>query len=247
MIQVMLIIMELSLMFKRRLGNPLGIITEGLVAGAFLLIIEKMLGGSGSENAASGQIMFTASVLALPAMQGMHRLIAEESASGTIETLFQVPGGPMKAFLAKDVCSMISILMTIPFMLLVMATFSRIDLSSYSVYIFPMLIMRAGLLGMGIILGSATILFKKTAAIVNLSSIIMMTTSLSAGFGKGILGVLAATSPHGLLAICIRRGDSPLKMLPWIALVSAIWIGVGCGVYNLAVRRAKRFGLLINS
>ena len=242
-----LIIFELKCMLRRRFKNPISLVIEAAVSGGMLLLIEKVMSGMGGDLIASKQIMFIASILALPAIQGLHRLIAEETAYGTIEALFQVPGGPVRAFLARDMSSIVSVLLIMPLMAISLSRFSAFSPIVYLKYAIPILIMRCGLLGMGIILGAATLVFKRTAAVINISSIIMVVTSLGAGIGEGFLGRLASMSPHGLLAIQLQKGMQPADMLTGLIIVSVVWIGAGIGVYNLAVRRARRFGLLIGS
>ncbi len=240
-----LVWLELMAAARRRLRNPLAPLLEGAVSGGLLLLIERML-PPGSEGRTAAQVMFIASLLALPALQGLHRLISEEGASGTLETLLQVPGGPIKAFLARDAASLFSIALVLPSLFLILHSFSEVPLEAFVRYALPIFIMRAGLTGIGIALGSFTLLVKRTGAVVNAMSIIMVVTSLGAGYGRGFLAFLAGLSPQGRLAMGIYSGIPPSDMLPGIALLSAVWLAAGFALYNLAVRRARKHGLLIN-
>lgn len=240
-----LVWLELRAAARRRLRNPLAPFFEGAVAGGLLLLIERVL-PPGAEGRTAAQVMFIASLLALPALQGLHRLISEEGASGTLETLLQVPAGPIKAFLARDIASMLSIALTLPSLFAVLHAFSEVAPSAFARYALPIVAMRAGLTGMGISLGSVTLLTRRTGAVVNAMSIIMVVTSLGAGYGRGLLAFLAGLSPQGYMAMGIYSGRDPAGMLPGIALLSAVWIATGFALYNLAVRRARKFGLLIN-
>ncbi|HOY89486.1 MAG TPA: hypothetical protein PKZ09_06895, partial [Bacillota bacterium] len=111
---------ELSSMFKRRIKNPLGLVFEGMTVGCFLLLIEKVLGDSGDAAIAVKQVMLISSVLALPALQGLYRMMSEELSSGTAEALFQVEKGPLYALLARDASSVASMLLIMPFVLIPM-------------------------------------------------------------------------------------------------------------------------------
>ena len=242
---MLLVWLELKAAARRRLRNPLSPLFEGAVAGGLLLLIERVL-PPGEEVRTAAQVMFIASLLALPALQGLHRLISEEGASGTLETLLQVPGGPIKAFLARDVASMLSIALAMPSLFAVLHYFSQVSPGSFVRYALPVLAMRAGLIGIGISLGSFTLLVRRTGAVVNAMSMIMVVTSLGAGYGRGYLASLAGLSPQGRLAMGIYSGRDPFGMLPGISILSAVWLAAGFALYNLAVRRARKFGLLIN-
>ncbi|HNZ08777.1 MAG TPA: hypothetical protein PLI10_05720 [Bacillota bacterium] len=238
---------ELSSMFKRRIKNPLGLVFEGMTVGCFLLLIEKVLGDSGDAAIAVKQVMLISSVLALPALQGLYRMMSEELSSGTAEALFQVEKGPLYALLARDASSVASMLLIMPFVLIPMRLSDCFDAALFAKYAFPVLLMRIGMLGMGLILGSLTLLFRRTATVVNVSSIIMVVTSLGVGIGKGFLNILARMTPNGLLAVMMQNGGNPSGMLLPLSLVSALWIAFGLLAYNLSVRRAKRFGFLISN
>lgn len=240
-----LVWLELKSVARRRLRNPLAPLLEGAVAGGLLLLIERVL-PPGSEGRTAAQVMFIASLLALPALQGLHRLISEEGASGTLETLLQVPGGPIKAFLARDIASVLSIALSLPALFAVLHFFSEVSAGSFARFALPVFIMRAGLTGMGMALGSATLLIRRTGAVVNAMSMIMVVTSLGAGYGRGFLAFLAGLSPQGRLAMGIYSGIDPAGMLPGIAILSAVWLAAGFALYNFAVRRARKHGLLIN-
>lgn len=238
---------ELRSMFRRRLRNPVSLTLEGVGLGLFMLVLEKLLSNMGITSVAERQVMFISSVLALPAIQGFHRMISEEFATGTAETLFQVKSGPILAMLAKDVGSIASLLLILPFTLLVMRYSKHFDPSFAVSYILPIFFMRTGLLGLGMLLGSLTILFRRTSAVVNLTSIVMMVTSLGASSGEGVLAWIAAATPHGLLAMMLQEGKGPSDMLIGLALVSTIWITAGLLSYNFSVKRARRFGFLLNN
>lgn len=237
--------LEVRAAAMRRLRNPLAPVLEGAVAGGLLLLIERML-PPGSEGKAAAQVMFIASLLALPALQGLHRLISEEGPSGTLETLLQVSGGPIKAFLARDIASMLSIALALPSLFAVLHFFSEAEPAAFARYAAHITLMRAGLTGMGICLGSVTLLARRTGSVVNAMSIIMVVTSLGAGYGRGALAFIAGMSPQGYLAMGIYLGREPAGLLPGMALRALVWLAAGCALYNLAVRRARKFGLLIN-
>ena len=238
---------EMLSMLRRRIKNPLGLAFEGMMVGCFLLLIERVLENAGDMAIATRQVMFISSVLALPALQGLYRMLSEELLSGTAETLFQVDKGPLVALIARDVSSVSSMALILPFVLVPMRFSRCFDMSLYVRYTAPILMMRLGMLGMGTILGSLTLMFRKTAAVVNVSSIIMVTTSLGVGIGKGFLNSFAMMTPNGLLAVMMQNGRKPSSMILPLALVSALWIALGLMAYNFTIRRAKRFGFLISN
>jgi len=77
---------EMLSMLRRRIKNPLGLAFEGMMVGCFLLLIERVLENAGDMAIATRQVMFISSVLALPALQGLYRMLSEELSSGTAET-----------------------------------------------------------------------------------------------------------------------------------------------------------------
>ena len=244
---LVLIGFELRSMFRRRLKTPVALALEGAGVGLFMLVLENLLSTMGMSSVAERQVMFISSVLALPALQGFHKMISEELATGTAETLFQIENGPISAMLAKDISSIASLLLILPFTLFVMRFSRHFDPSFAIRYILPIFVMRTGLLGLGMLLGSVTILFRRTSAVVNLTSIIMIVTSLGVSMGKGVLAQIAAVTPHGLLAKMLQEGKGPSDMLMGLALVSALWITAGLMAYNLSVKRARKFGFLLNN
>lgn len=241
-----LVLFEMNAMLRRRLRNPLAPIIEGFFLGGLIILLEKVLEGPGGVGPAR-QMMFIASVLALPALQGLHRLLSEELASGTAEALFQVPAGPLKALFAKDVAAVISLSLAIPSMLALFAFTGRGLEPFHAEMLLPIFVMRSGLMGLGAILGSLAILFRRTGAIVNLTSILMVITSLGVGLGKGTLAWVASLTPHGLLAMALQKGKEPIIVLPGLALNSAIWLALGFLSYNLSVRWARKNGFLVNN
>ena len=244
---LVLIGFEIRCMLKRRLKNPAGLAIEGAGVGLFMLVLENLLSNMGISAVAERQVMFISSVLALPAIQGFHRMISEELATGTAETLFQVENGPISAMLAKDISSIASLLLIMPFTLLVMRFSKHFEPSFAMRYALPILVMRTGLLGLGMILGSLTVLFRRTSAVVNLTSIIMIMTSLGVSVGKGVLAQIASATPHGLLARMLQEGRAPSDMLICLAVVSSLWITAGLLAYNFSVKRARKFGFLLNN
>lgn len=188
--------------------------------------------------------------IALIGLQIVHRVVREESELGTLEQLCLTPIGLPSLIMFR--CAADTVRMT-PIVLIVVAMVSprrQIGqiLAMVSVIIF---FMNMGMLGIGFLLGSLTLIVKRTGFIPNLVSLALLPLALSPSDDTPyIAGVLGSILPfgHG-----VRLMEPALKGCPvslWISdlltlcLLSGSWLILGIRCFVLAERLARERGLL---
>ncbi len=217
----------------------------GLLFGARAAALKPFAIGNGTEGLLLGFICW---VLCTSGVSQVAHDIEEEAKTGTLEPLFLGHPGPGALFAARNLAALIS---GVPMLLMVstalaIATHSAFHLSPEAVV--PVLALDLAASGIGFALGALAILAKRVRLAVVAGQLLVafvMVANIDLPGCRPLVALLplvpAIDSLRGLMLSGAPVGVGGCVLL---ALNGAGWFGAGFAAFLLAIRRARRLGLL---
>ena len=217
----------------------------GLLFGARAAALKPFAIGNGTEGLLLGFICW---VLCTSGVSQVAHDIEEEAKTGTLEPLFLGHPGPGALFAARNLAALIS---GVPMLLMVstalaIATHSAFHLSPEAVV--PVLALDLAASGIGFALGALAILVKRVRLAVIAGQLLVafvMVANIDLPGCRPLVALLplvpAIDSLRGLMLSGAPVGVGGCVLL---ALNGAGWFGAGFAAFLLAIRRARRLGLL---
>ncbi len=253
-----LVVAELRRGTKGHLAYPVQAVSElaGVVFVAALAAYAPA-GFPGDAGLASGGLGagarlagFMMAFVALAGLQVVHRVVREESDVGTLEQLCLSPFGLPTIIAARCFADTVRLA---PLFL------AAVGLAGPLPGLAPRvisaagaaLLMNAGMLGMGFVIGSLTLVFKRTGFIANLAGIAMLPLALSPLEGlpaavQRVASLVPFTHAVRLVRALMTEATARELLVGAGALCAsgAMWLLVGAGVFLVAERFARARGLL---
>lgn len=253
---------ELKRSFQLHVRYPVQTLVEVISLSLFflgLLAGLRAVGGASPEDfrAAAGEklVGFLTMFLALGALQAVSHLVADDALVGTLEQIYLSPVGITRISIIRDFVELFTFvpLLVVLGIIISLITGVRFHLPWGTIAVLA-LIMRFGMLGLGLALGGLTLAVKRVGPIVNLLSMAIFGMSMVPyGAYKGVLEALAGCFPYtralGLLQDAMVRGKTLSSMaasgeLAELFLASLGFFVVGVMVLGWADRFARRKGLV---
>lgn len=222
-----------------------GLVTLSLIfyllfAGARLLAGPGVEFGDRLEGVLVGYLLWT---FTLSAYNGLSFFLMEEARTGTLEQLFLTPYGPTRLLLLRQLADLFSQGIFVLVLGLILAALTGAQLDFSPAVFLPALGVLLGGYGLGLLMGSLALLFKRIGQLLGLSQFLLLIPLQAPGEGVWALLPLA---PGAALTREMMAQGSPLGTGP-LLLAWANGLGyflVGLWVFNWAVRLAKARGLL---
>lgn len=217
----------------------------GLLLGTRSAALKPFAIGNGTEGLLLG---FVCWILCTGGVSHVAHDIEEEAKTGTLEPLFLGHPGPGTIFAARNLAALIS---GLPMLMMVAATLA---MATHSVFhlspeaIVPVLALDLAASGIGFALGALAVLVKRVRIAVVAGQLLVafvMVANISVPDFPQLLTLLplvpAIESLRGLMLTGTPVDASRCVLL---ALNGAAWFGAGIAAFLLAIRRARRQGLL---
>ncbi|MFZ5924361.1 MAG: ABC transporter permease [Bacillota bacterium] len=208
------------------------------------------IAGRAASQAAGRLIGFMMAFVALAGLQVVHRVVREESDVGTLEQLCLSPVGLPALIGARCFADTLRLAFLLIAALALSCPITRL-VPSLVATLAAALLMNAGMLGVGLVIGSLTLVFKRTGFVVNLASIALLPLALSPLDGLPRLAQHAASMvplTHAVRICHAALGEAPLSALragvTGLFVSGTIWLCVGMGVFAAAEKFARVKGLL---
>ncbi len=217
----------------------------GLLFGTRAAALKPFAIGNGTEGLLLGFICW---ILCTSGVSHVAHDIEEEAKTGTLEPLFLGYPGPGAIFAARNVAALIS---GVPTLLLVaaalaFATHSAFHLSPEAVV--PVLALDLAASGIGFALGALAILAKRVQLAVIAGQLLVafvMIANIDLPAFRPLLALLPLVpAVEALRSLMLAGTPVGLGKCVLLALNGAAWFGAGFFAFLLAVRRARRLGLL---
>ncbi|NLS44718.1 MAG: hypothetical protein GX969_03130 [Firmicutes bacterium] len=257
MAKVAILIAELKRGLKNHLAYPVQAVCEVIMVISVAIVVPSLLEGSFPKGLLGFTIdkpekivALTTVFIALIGLQIVHRVVKEESDLGTLEQLYLAPFGLSSLIIFRFVADTIRIM---PIILIVVGIVSRNQGISWTLVLIPTIVfpMNIGMLGIGFLLGSLTLIAKRTGFIPNLTSLALLPLALSPPNKlPQIIGVVGSVIPfaHGIRLIEIILGNAPFstwKLGFWkLCVLSGLWVTLGILCFTKAESIARHKGLL---
>jgi ABC-2 type transport system permease protein len=201
--------------------------------------------GDGVEGLLLGFICW---ILATGGVSHVANDIEEEAKTGTLEPLFVGDPGPEILFLARNTAGLVA---GLPMLLLVAAALTLATGSSFHLSpaaLLPLLALDLAASGIGFALGALAILVKHVRVaviVVQLGVVALLITRIDLPAATWVLNLLPLAPDVESLRQMMLSG-SPLTVATAALLLAngAAYFGTGLAMFFLAIRRARRLGLL---
>lgn len=208
------------------------------------------IAGRAASQAAGRLTGFVMAFVALAGLQVAHRVVREESDVGTLERLCLSPVGLFAIIGARCFADTLRLATLLLATLALSCPITRL-VPSLAVTLAAAFLMNVGMLGVGLVIGSLTLVFKRIGFVVNLASIALLPLALSSLDSLPRLARHAASMVPFTHAVRICHaviGAAPLSALrsgvTGLFVSGAIWLCVGTGVFAAAEKLARVNGLL---
>ncbi|QSO46394.1 ABC transporter permease [Alicyclobacillus mengziensis] len=220
----------------------------GLFLGASYMAGSRMVGGR-LDAVIIGYLLWT---LAMGAVGAMGWDIMNEAQNGTLEQVMLSPLGLMKILLLRSIVLFIyNILFTAVVLFIIMWLTGR-HLSVSGSEVVPFGLAMACAIGIGYLVASVTILFKRSNQFLGLLQFVLlflvMAPFASLHGWRRLASVMVPIAPMNamLRQMMIAGGGltGPHNWLLWSVLNAGIWLLLGMFVFVKASKRAKRKGIL---
>lgn len=252
---ISLLVYELRAELQRKLAGPMEFIAENVAALVFLCI--AMAGAGRLPDAAGGGVGFASRFLlaffCMGAVQTVPRLVTDEPGAAILEQLCMsriplwrlalvrdVAGAilfvPMAAVLAAAACAITRVRMTLP----------------PAGALFPIVMMRVGMLGPGFALGAIALLNRRAGPLINLASAAMLALAFAAPHQAGG-GYIALAFPYTAWQLPLLAASGTTwagqVSIEWHVLLacvaSIVYLAAGIAMFNRAFTRAMTIGALV--
>ncbi|GAA5334995.1 MULTISPECIES: ABC transporter permease [Thermus] len=236
-----------SLLYLRRYPLELlgAVVTLSLIF--YLLFLgARFLAGPGAEFGGRLEAVLVGYLLwtfALSAYNGLSFGLMEEAQTGTLEQVFLTPYGPIPLFLVRNLAGLLSQGLLVFLIALVLMALTGARLAFAPGVVLPFLAVLLGGYGLGFAMGSLALLYKRVGQLLGLSQFLLL--FLLQAPGKGLFALLPL-APGAALARGMLAEGAPLDpgALGLAFLNGLAYLGLGVLLFQGAVRRAKRLGLL---
>ncbi|GAA6761328.1 ABC transporter permease [Thermus oshimai] len=222
-----------------------GLVTLSLIfyllfAGARLLAGPGVEFGARLEGVLVGYLLWT---FTLSAYNGLSFVLMEEARTGTLEQLFLTPYGPTRLLLLRQAADLFGQGVFVLTLGLVLALLTGARPVLTPGVLLPALAVLLGGYGLGLLMGSLALLFKRVEQLLGLSQFLLLIPLQAPGEGVWALLPLA---PGAALVRGMMAHGTPLEPLPLLlAWANGLaYLLLGLGAFRRAVRRAKARGLL---
>jgi ABC-2 type transport system permease protein len=222
-----------------------GLVTLSLIfyllfAGARLLAGPGVEFGARLEGVLVGYLLWT---FTLSAYNGLSFVLMEEARTGTLEQLFLTPYGPTRLLLLRQAAGLFGQGVFVLTLGLVLALLTGARPALTPGVLLPALAVLLGGYGLGLLMGSLALLFKRVEQLLGLSQFLLLIPLQAPGEGVWALLPLA---PGAALVRGMMAHGTPLEPLPLLlAWANGLaYLLLGLGAFRRAVRRAKARGLL---
>ncbi|MCY0869273.1 MAG: ABC transporter permease, partial [Firmicutes bacterium] len=224
------------------------VIFYGLFLGATYMAGGTLLGSHLSDII----ISYALWTLSLSALGNMGYGIANEAQNGTLEQVFLSPLGGGAIFFLRNIAQLVvNVLMTVIVLLIItVITGHHLDLNPQD--LIPLALAAASAIGLGYLVASITILFKRTNQLLSIGQfallfLIMVPFSDMHGWLRDV-GIVSPLSPMvTVLKLMMVHGQpmiGPGGWFWWSLVNVAIWLGIGWLMFRAASRRAMTLGSL---
>lgn len=220
----------------------------GLFLGASYMSGRNML-GTRLDGVIVGYMLWT---LVLTAVSNMGYTISTESQNGTLEQVFMSPLGPIRVLLLRNLAALIfNIVFTVVIIFIIMMLTGR-HLTLSVLDVIPLVMAVVVAIGIGYLVASITILFKRVNQLLGLMQFILLFLVMSP-FAEiqgtwHFLGIIIPFAPMvGLLQRMMIHNSGliePGMWFGWGILNVVMWLGVGMLVFHFACRKAQAKGIL---
>lgn len=220
-----------------------------------LFLGSSYMSGGGIFGARLSSVIlgYTLWTLSLAAIGNMGYSISNEAQNGTLEQVFLSPVGAVRILILRNIASLIfSMLFTVLVIYGIMALTGHF-LPLSPIDLVPLVMAVGTAMGIGFLIASITILFKRTNQLLGLLQFVLlfiiMTPFTTFHGAWQYLGVIAPLSPMvGLLQSMLvdHQGllTAPGHWFWWGFVNVALWLGLGIAVFSRAYARAKTRGTL---
>ncbi|MEJ5337989.1 MAG: ABC transporter permease [Thermus sp.] len=222
-----------------------GLVTLSLIfyllfAGARLLAGPGVEFGARLEEVLVGYLLWT---FTLSAYNGLSFVLMEEARTGTLEQLFLTPYSPTRLLLLRQAADLFGQGVFVLTLGLVLALLTGARPALTPGVLLPALAVLLGGYGLGLLMGSLALLFKRVEQLLGLSQFLLLIPLQAPGEGVWALLPLA---PGAALVRGMMAHGTPLEPLPLLlAWANGLaYLLLGLGAFRRAVRRAKARGLL---
>jgi ABC-2 type transport system permease protein len=222
-----------------------GLVTLSLIfyllfAGARLLAGPGVEFGARLEGVLVGYLLWT---FTLSAYNGLSFVLMEEARTGTLEQLFLTPYGPTRLLPLRQAAGLFGQGVFVLTLGLVLALLTGARPALTPGVLLPALAVLLGGYGLGLLMGSLALLFKRVEQLLGLSQFLLLIPLQAPGEGVWALLPLA---PGAALVRGMMAHGTPLEPLPLLlAWANGLaYLLLGLGAFRRAVRRAKARGLL---
>lgn len=220
----------------------------GLFLGATYVSGNNML-GSRLDSVIVGYMLWT---LALIAVSNMGYDISTESQNGTLEQVFLSPLGPVVVLLLRNLAALLfNVVFTVAVILLIVWLTGR-HLKVSVVDVIPLIMAVATAIGVGYLVASVTILFKRVNQLLGLLQFVLLFLVMSPFTEtRGIWHILAIFIPFAPMVGLLKRMMiyqtsliEPGMWFVWAWVNIVLWFGGGMVVFHFACRKARSKGVL---
>ncbi|WP_117237942.1 ABC transporter permease [Thermus sediminis] len=236
-----------SLLFLRRYPLELlgAVVTLSLLF--YLLFLgARFLAGPGAEFGGRLEAVLVGYLLwtfTLSAYNGLSFGLMEEAQTGTLEQVFLTPYGPIPLFLVRNLAGLLSQGLLVFLVALALMALTGAQLAFTPAVVLPFLVVLLGAYGLGFAMASLALLYKRVGQLLGLSQFLLLFLLQAPGEGPFLLLPLA---PGASLARGMLAAGTPLEPLGLLlALLNSLaYFLLGLFLFRLAVKRARRLGLL---
>ncbi|QSO52287.1 ABC transporter permease [Alicyclobacillus curvatus] len=220
----------------------------GLFLGASYMAGNNMAPGR-LDAVIVGYLLWT---LAMGAVGAMGWDIMNEAQNGTLEQVMLSPLGLTRILLLRSIVLFVyNIMFTIAVLFIIMSLTGRHLTVSVSAVI-PLGLAMACAIGIGYLVASVTILFKRSSQFLGLLQFVLLFLVMTPfaslhGFLRMVSLLIPIAPMNALLRqMMIRHGglNAPHDWLLWSIVNAVIWVALGMFVFVKASKRAKRKGIL---
>lgn len=217
----------------------------GLLFGTRATALKPFSIGNGTEGLLLGFICW---ILCTSGVSHLAHDIEEEAKTGTLEPLFLGHPGPGTIFAARNLAALIS---GVPILLMVagalaIATHSAFHLSPEAIV--PVMALDLAASGIGFGLGALAILAKRVGLAVIacqlLVAFVMVANIDLPGFRQGLALLPLVPAVDALRSLMLSGTSVGIAGCVLLAINGVAWFGAGFAAFLLAIRRARRLGLL---
>ncbi|QLC35722.1 ABC transporter permease (plasmid) [Halarchaeum sp. CBA1220] len=226
----------------------------GLFMGVFFFALMfyggTLVAGEAFSDSIEGLIVgYFLWTLSLGAYSGIMNDIQSEASWGTLERHFMTPFGFGPVVLAKSIAIVFRTFMTSAVILVVMLLVTGTGLNLNLVTVLPVATLTlAGALGLGLVMGGLSVLYKRISNIANLLQFAFIGLISAPVFDLPWARVLPLVQGSAMLQRAMVDGTrlwefDPLSLAVLIG-TSVFYLAFGYAVFSLTTRRARRLGVL---